>query len=444
MAQVHLDTSPYFWLDSKEKATSDYTPSLRELFDWYERPSFANLNLDLNNKNFRLFMQIDLRSDLKADLDNFSFTNLPVPLNRNIYIDPNFPQVGYGEYKSEFFDFSIGRRKVDWSPGYYGLGFSDQAPYLDNISFDLKSVEEKGQWIYSFIVATIDNRASSTLAETSSIDAYKTFAAHNIAWIQAKFIFSITDYNLIYGRIPDLQDLAPFIHYHGLYQKGQNVALGITADSLISNNFRLYGEFFIDDFKISIESTDSNPGAMGAIVGLQYRFLSAIPTISPLESAAKHTLKNKDFSMLGGLVFRWENIWTSEYLYNRENITGQITNPLYYMMEYKPQIINTYFGAAYGPDRLIERLSLTWDGNPFKTGVVLEYHLVGNHGINGDYIPPFDNWLTLGNPVYSQVRISLNGEWEYTRNRTLFADLKLDFGNSFRIQGGLGWGAKLF
>lgn len=441
-AQLHLEVSPYLWLDSASVKTAGYTPTIQELYDWYDRPAFANLYLDLHNPHFKFFMEVDLRSDLKADLDHFTWTNLPVPAGGNIYIDPNYPQVGYGEYRSDVFNLSVGRRKVDWGPGHYDLGFSDRAPYFDNLAFDFKYPEKKGTWKYNFIVTTTDTRATETITE--EVPGYKTFLAHKISYFMPSLIIAVTDYNLIYGRVPDLQELAPFIHYHGLYQKGQNVALGISVDSLVNQDFRLYGELFIDDFKTSIESVNSNPGAMGAIFGLQYQFFSGRPFVLPLENAARHTLKDSDFSLHGGLVLRWENVWTSEYLYNREDPLGQMTNPFYYMWEYKPKIVNTYFGAAYGPDMLIERLSLTLDNSPARIEGVFEYHMKGGHGINGPYTPPFDNWLTFGNPITHQFRLALNGTWEYNKDKVIFGDFKIDFGKTFRIQGGLGWGMKLF
>ncbi len=443
-AQLHMDLSPYFWLDSAPVKTDAYIPSLQELYDWYDRPPFMDLYFDINNSNYRVFMQIDLRSDLKADLDNFTFTNLPVPLNGNLYIDPNFPQTGYGEYKSEIFNFSIGRRKIDWGPGYYDLGFSDRLPYFDNISFDIGKSTEKGRWQYNFIVTTTDNRGTYNLTGTLPAESNKTFTAHKISFSTSSLIISATDYSLIYGRIPDLQELAPFIHYHGLYQRDQNVALGFSADALLNSDLRLYSEVFIDDFQTSIESGASNPGAIGAVLGMEYRIAPGKASESPLNDAYKHTLGNKDFSLNGGIVFRWENVWTSEYLYNRDDPLGKFTNPLYYMWEYHPKSINTYFGAAFGPDRLIERLSVIKDTDPVSIAAVFEYHIIGGHGIDGAYEPPFDNWLTFGDPVTHQFRLALNGEWSYKKDRILFGDIKMDFGQNFRIQGGIGLGLSLF
>lgn len=443
-AQLHLDISPYLWLDSGEIKTDSYTPTLKELYDWYDRPPFMDISFDMNTGNYHMFMQIDLRSDLKADLDHFTITNLPVPQEGNIYIDPNFPQTGYGEYRSENFNFSIGRRKVDWGPGYYDLGFSDRIPYFDNISFDLKKHIGNNTWKYNFIVTTTDNRGTYNITGTDPELSNKTFSAHKISYTAENLIVSASDYSLIYGRIPDIQELAPFIHFHGLYQRDQNVALGFSIDTLINSKLRIYGEYIVDDFQTSIESGDSNPGAMGVVAGMQYRFGRGIPVISPVDSAFDHVLKNRDFSLNGGTVIRWENIWTSEYLYNRDDPLGKFTNPLYYMWEYHPKTVNTYFGAAYGPDRLIERLSLTRDMAPLKLEGVFEYHLIGGHGIDGAYEAPFDNWMTFGSPVTHQFRFTLNGQWNYSKGKSIFGDLKLDFDNTFRIQGGIGWGMKVF
>jgi len=439
-----MDLSPYLWLDSASTKSDSYTPTVQELYDWYDRPSFTNLYLDLQDTHYRIFMQIDLRPDLKADLDHFTFTNLPLPIGGSLFIDPNFPQVGYGEYRSASFNLSLGRRKIDWGPGYYDVGISDRGPYFDHLAFDFTGNASASRWKYNFLAVTTDTRGTYNSAVTDPNQSYKTFIAHKLSYYFPSVIVTATDYNLIYRRVPDLQEIAPFIHYHGLYQRDQNVALGFSADALLNNDLRMYGEFFLDDFQTAIESGESNPGAMGAVFGIQYRLSGGKPFSSLFEDADKHTLKNKDFTLRGGLVMRWENVWTSEYLYGREDSLGTMTNPIYYMWEYHPKIVESFFGAAFGPDMLVERLSLTHDTEPVKLETVLEYHLTGGHGITGVYAPPYDNWLTLGSPVSHQSRFSLNASWKYRENRELFADVKVDFGENFRIQGGAGWGMKLF
>ena len=253
------------------------------------------------------------------------------------------------------------------------------------------------------------------------------------------------DYNLIYNRGPDLQELAPFLHFHGLYQKDQNVALGLAADWRVNPALRFYSELFIDDFQISIESGDSNPGGMGLILGSQFLVKNGTPVKNVLNKPEDHVLETRDFSFKGGIYLRLEHLRASQYLYNRDEETGKFTSPLYYMWEYTPEIVNSYFGAAYGPDRTIDRLTLSYDIEPFKGELLFEYHRIGSFGIDGTYAAPFDdNWITLGNPVINQFRIALEGMWNYKKDRSLFGDFKIDFGEDFRIQGGFGWGLKLF
>lgn len=434
-AQVHLDVAPYLWMDSKGNASADYAPSLQELYDWYERPAMANLSLDLENEMLKLYMQIEVRSDLMADLHNLTFSNLQIYQNGGIYFDPNYPDTGYAEFNSDFLTFSIGRRKLDWGPGYYGLGLSDIEPYFDHIWFDASYPDKSGEWKYTFVLVTTDRRATGS---------DKTFIAHSFAYSWPNLIITAMDYNLIYNRGPDLQELAPLIHFHGLYQSDQNVALGLAADWKVNPDLRLYSELFIDDFQISIESGDSNPGGMGLILGSQFLIKEGSPVKNVLNRAEDHTLESEDFSFKGGIYLRLEHLWASQYLYNREEVAGEFTSPLYYMWEYTPKIVNSYFGAAYGPDRTIERITLTYDKEPVKGELLFEYHRIGSFGIDGLYAAPFANWITLGNPVINQFRIALGGMWNYKEDRSLFGDLKIDFGEDFRIQGGIGWGLRLF
>ncbi|QEN05674.1 hypothetical protein EW093_13455 [Thiospirochaeta perfilievii] len=421
-ADLHFDLSPNILLGSSDVVD---TPTLLEFYDWLDRPSYSKLYLDLGDDIFKIFFQLELKSDLKS---NFS-------------IDPNYPEVGYGEFNFDIFKLSIGRRKLATGPGFYGLNIAQQAPYFDHIWFEAGK-PEVGRWRYYFTTITTDNLATGQISEKE--DPYKTYISHSFSYVWDNFILNIIDSSLIYGRVPDLQEAAPFIHYHGLYQRGQNVILDINFDWLVNSRLRLYGEALIDEFQLSIESSDSNPGAMGFILGSQFKIKDGRGAKKILNTSKDHLLRTENFIFDSGLYISFESMFTTKYLYNRDVELGKITNPILYMWDNDSVIFNTYFGAAYGPDALVNRLGLTYNVDPFKMDLTFESFSFGGFGINGSFDPPYNNWLSITSLTNSNFRIALNLEWIYNSNQTFYSNIKYDFGLFNNLQFLLGWGMKLF
>ncbi len=436
-AQLHLDLSPHILLESKPNVDTDYIPSLKEFYDWSDRPAYVNLFFDLNTEILTLYMQIELKSDLLVDLikDNF----------KSWTIDPNFPAVGYAQFNYDIFNLSIGRRKLSMGPGYYNLNLSGRAPYFDHVWFNANYPRDENRWSYIFVAATSDNLATKLLVDDDSDDfnGFKTFISHSISYKWPNFIFSAVDTSIIYGRVPDLQELSPLIHYHGLYQRGQNVLLDFNFDWRITPKSRFYGEWIVDDFQITAESTESNPGAMGLLFGAQFQIFDGPGITNVLNKASDHTLSSQNFTFSRGLYIGIESMVTSKYLFNRSEESGKYTNPMLYMWNNDTVAFNTYYGAAYGPDRLINRLSVTYNIEPFKFELVTEHQAIGSFGIGGVYEAPFENWISIVNPLTHEFRISLAGEWVYNKNKIIYTDIKYDFGSYNNLQFMLGWGMNL-
>jgi hypothetical protein len=439
-AQMHLDVSPYLWFDLKPALQEGEKPLIDDLYDWYTRPPLANLTLKLTAGYFNLFGQLDVRSDLGADLSFNQWSNLPGFHGGHIYLDPNLPQTAYIEYRTENLGASFGRRKIDWGPGSYTFGISEWAPYFDHAWFDISQPFLKSRVGYQYLITTSDTRATMNMYGS----LYKTLTAHLFYYKSDRFIFSLMDFNLVWDRVPDLQEISPLALFHGLYQKNQNVALSFSLDFKPKDNLRLYTELFIDDYQTSIESEDSQPGGMGALAGGQFLILEGKPFISPLEETGKHTINAPSHNIEGGLALGWEILWASQYLYNRAEGGGKFTNPVYYMWTYVPAIVETYYGAAYGPDRIIGQISLQYESSSLKSKATAEYHLIGADGINGLYAPPYDNWITLSPPVRHMITLELSGEWEYRNNQVLMGTIKAGLGHSAGFQFGMGWGTSVF
>ena len=438
--QIHMDLNPSVSLFNEDNKNVEQL-SLKDFYDWNERNDLVNLYILLNNNFFDIYMQIDIKSDLGSDLSNGVSS---LYHDGNFYLDPNFPQVGYGELVLDDLLLSIGRRKLKIGPGYYSLGISNLIPYLDSIWFSSLYRTDKGGIQYNFVVATTDFMATSELDSKLEDLNYKTLMAHTISYIGNQIILSLTDYSLIENRVPDLQELGPFIHYHGLYQSGQNVMLGFSLDYKPLNNLRLYSETVIDDFQLSIESDKSNPGAMGFLMGIEYLIADEYKCLNIFDSPYNHQLSTPSYGFSKGLYVRYEAVWTSPYLYNREDETGKYTNPYLYMWEYDTYVVNSFFGAIYGPNRFINRISLNYDKAFFKSGLVFEHHIVGASGIEQEYKPPYEEWIKITEPYNIWVRSMFFLDWYYESGKKVSGRVTIDFEDSIDFRLELGWGIHLF
>lgn len=459
-ASIHLELSPYLWLDSAGEQKEIDSPSLRELYDWYQRPPLANLILDIQFSGLTLFSQVELRTDLMADLRYFTWWNLPGFANGNLYVDSRFPQTAYIEYVNSWLTFSLGRRKLHWGPGSIGVAIGRTTPYFDHLWFEVHPPRSRiGQWEYNFLVITNDTRASET-GDRSVEDSkgtttdsfynglYKTLVSHRFSYQWERVRVSLSDYSLIYGRVPDLQELAPLLHYHSFFQKGQNVMMGLSVDYLPLSWLRVFGEYLQDEILSAQEIAGKDPTAMGFAAGAQLVLVEGSigeKTATLLTTSEDRLLQEPSFELDGELVLTVEGVYTSRYLYNRASELGKITNPMFYMWEYKPVKLTGFYGAPYGPGTMTCRVDLDYNTERISAEMIAEYLLSGDGGIDTPYPPDsIEGWFLPAQPLSHSFRLQLSGEWRYMENQGVFGSLTVDYADGFRIQGGIGWGMRLF
>ncbi|MDA3955993.1 hypothetical protein [Oceanispirochaeta sp.] len=418
-------------------------PTLNQLYEWYDSPSLVRLYLDLNQENLRVYTQMDLHTDLMVDLHHNTFSNLPyIDSDGNLYMDPNIPDIGYIEWQKNGLRLSGGRRKIQIGPGSYALGLASSAPYFDHLALEKEFFMKKGSWTYFFTAITSDRKAMEKMADTE----YKTLFAHSFFWKSGRLQIGVTEYNLIYGQIPMIQDMGFNTFYHGYYQDYQNVMDELFFVFEPVTDFMVYGSFISDDYNMAIESSDSNPNGMGLTGGLSRSWGKAGRGSSEKESSAyDHMISigaEKKAPARLRISFDW--IWASKYLYNREDESGKITNPMYYSWEYKRETMNTFFGALYGPDTITSKLSAEWNKAPLKLNASLEWLAAGAEGIDIAYEAPYRNWYALEDPEHT-LMVDTAAEWSLSSKESLLGNVGFDIQkDDFDFNIGFGYRRVLF
>jgi hypothetical protein len=464
----------FFAGSSPELSLNNWTPVPREtadwrffqtndLSEWYRRylafPSPAFFGLDLRWEGMAVFLKLDLRGDFRSFITTPNHVNLPfLEDGLSPILDVNFPNIGYAEWRGEEFSLSLGRRKIAWGPGTWSLALSDSAPYYDHLELDWeRRVEGGGAWRYSFLVISADRAAAADPVLDGPSwrvrPTQKTIAAHRLVWEGDRLRLGLGELNLIYGVSPDLQDLSPFGIYHNTYQDANaNVMLEASAESRLGP-LRAYGEFVLDDFVMPKEDPRYRPAAMGWLFGAEAELLRGRPLGGEAEAAyardSLRALREPTFARPGGLKLRFEHYRASTYLYNREKAEGKFTYPdlrftvAQYASGIEPRYAYVpaafYLGFPYGPDAVLDLIQATWEDDPLRASLRLEYLRKGSYGILSPYGPD-DNlyaWLAFAAPVSSSLRASLDAELR-------LADwLRVSAGASLAVGDALEWELRL-
>ena len=402
-------------------------PTLNQLYEWYDTPSFLSFYIDLDQDNFRVFTQLDLHSDLMVDLHHDTFSNMPyIDHNGNFYMDPNIPDVGYIEWENKGLLLSGGRRKIQIGPGAYALGLAGTAPYFDHLALGKEFSLKKSSLTYFFTAITSDRKAMEKMADTP----YKNLFTHSFLWKGDKLLIGLTEYNLIYEQLPNIQDMGFTTFYHAFYQDYQNVMDELLIVYQPLSELQVYGSWIMDDYNMAIEAEDSNPSALGLTFGVSWKQgksrrneLSA-----DSNSAYSHMLKTGTLDESPArLELAFDIMWASKYLYNRETESGKFTNPMYYSWEYERETMNTYYGALYGPDTITSKISARWNDNPLSLEASLEWLAAGDEGSDISYEPPYKNSYALEGPVTHTIMFDIDLEWSLSDRDALLGRTGFDF-----------------
>jgi hypothetical protein len=393
----------------------------RALGEYYAKPTFGAGGVYLNRGPITAIGIMEFQQDIWSKLYKRSFINLPDSETGwapdLMGLGTFYPNVGFVDYDSGAFRFSIGRRKIKDGPGTYGLGISSYNPYYDHIAASMAVPIGSGKLGYDYVAVGMQRWWND---ETTLGDGYqpKYFFMHRASWTGRRFTFGINEYNLISGTSPDFQDWGPFLFYHNLFNNHQNVMAGFDFNWTPTDTSAFYGQFIIDDF--SLPGEGGNPNAMGAMVGAEIDLFKQARTAKAKYYDADYTYYvGRDQTAPGGLSARIEGYLLSRYLYRRslsvvdEGFTAQyqvMTN----WLGGRRDVVNPFLATPLAPDTALGRLTLNWTGSPLSGSFAFDYRLVGSESEKKDFgdwsLVDYDNWIISPSPS-TELGFTLVGEY---------------------------------
>lgn len=403
------------------RAAESSTISDMALGEYYSKPTFASGGVYLNRGPITAIGIMEFQQDIWSKLYKRSYVNLPDSETGwapdIMGLGTFYPNVGFADYSSDEFRFSIGRRKIKDGPGTYGLGISSYNPYYDHVAASMAIPIGSGKLGYDYVAVGMQRWWND---ETTLGDGYqpKYFFMHRASWTGSRFTIGINEYNLISGTTPDFQDWGPFLFYHNLFNNHQNVMAGFDFNWTPTSASAFYGQFVMDDF--SLPGEGGNPNAMGGMIGAEVNLIQKSRTANAKFYDADYIYYiGRNLAPRGGLTARLEGYLLSRYLYRRslsvvdEGFTAQyqvMTN----WLGGRRDVVNPFLATPLAPDTALGRLSINWTGVPLSGSFAFDYRLVGSESAEKDFgdwsLVDYDNWILSPSPA-TELGFTLVGEY---------------------------------
>jgi hypothetical protein len=376
-------------------------------------------------------ISIDLRKEMgnyfyKDDATNFPFTKLDPT---SLALGFNFPTKGYLSYSNENFAFNLGREQLSWGPMTHGLALSDNSPYYDEASFIYTTTANFcKQFTFTYNMITVDpvltHEEYEEQSESPDVNAHgfvynaraKTLVAHRIDLMLWKnFRIGMGELNLIGGKVPDIQDINPFIIWHNTYGEGYSNVLGdLDFDYVPLNGWNLYGEFAVDDVTMPTEAINYKPTAYGYALGVTKNFGNW-----------------ENLSQIGA-----EYYYNCPWMYNRWQPYLTFTNRLMRASNNPGSRLFTDYpvGYIYGPD--VETLNIFFKHHQDKVNFKAGFNWIKKGSITtlSDYnTNDYDDTTPTGTVedtkgLYGQIEFHISNEFK------LFGSADLRYVTNFRNQ----------
>ncbi|HCO70107.1 MAG TPA: hypothetical protein DIT26_05935, partial [Mesotoga infera] len=352
------------------------------------------------------------------------FSNLPLSTTSFLpAVDMNFPRLGYFERRDANSLISLGRRKLSLGSSPYSFVLSNTLPYFDHLWIELNGKAKSGEYLYNFFVISSDRTVGG---------GPKTLLGHRFGYMNDNLKLTFGEENLVYGVYPDLQDLGPFLIYHHTYQSNSNVTATLAAEIKLSDVIA-YGEFTLDDFRLSTESPNSNPTAFGWFAGFSWKISDGLPYSGLRFTESENEIRDRTLLNSGGLRLRIEHYHATTYLYNRGTSIGKFTYQYRFNVLHLDSwpVITGFFGFPYGPDSTLSLVGIEYESQNTLVKVALELLREGSFTIDSPYSPPFDqDWYGPKKPINRSLILSLASFFTCCPDTALFADGKVIFADN--------------
>ena len=399
------------------------------------RPEVLSAGFEIERDSIFFALKIEIREELYNFVSSSPFSNIPFLGNTKFSVtNAQYPQVAFIEYRTPSFFASVGRRRLDMGSGKYSFMLSSEAqPDLDAAVIGGEYREGDFNLGYAFYAIGGSNATLNGHGEETKI--MKNFFIHSVSASNSNFRFSFSELNCVYGSVPGIYDITPFVLWHNLYQEEHsNVMIELGLEGKMGP-FRLWGLYAQDDLFLNFNSLNEGgfnkkPTGIGFSLGFDYEIERGEIYEKRKRDSISYSLKEKNLASEGGIHLIGEFYWATNYLYNRRSdyMVSDSSGPLFTNDKYGKITLpyrfysshggmtdkkDAYFlGFPYGPGSILFTLSLEGEGKRFKGSLGLSLLMRGDADID----TPIDNstadtWLEL---VGDEKRLwSLNCDFRY-------------------------------
>ncbi len=399
--------------------TNDHIPFSREGYLRYlDEPRLLQMGLDLSWKGFEAYVRFELFQNPALWYSGMAYSNMIVPMPEvplTGAFNANFPSEGWLGYGNDYFDFTLGRRKFSMGPGKYGLTLGQQAPALDAYWLGIHPMRNYKIRLYGILAGAMSsleanrryltqnqrywdptamsnqgawvNKYDPTTMTYPQVERYKNafkgFFMHKIGAEGDWWRLGLSESLMVYGGFPSLDIMSPVTVWHNSYFINANALLGITFELKLPQDFRLYGEWAMDDLSLG-KFDQEKPTAMAYLLGVDWQILKTNEPYKGQIYQDKARLKSEDtFRAKDGLIIGLETVYTSRYMYGRpdDDPFGKLsffTAPQY-GTNFWP-LVEYYLGFPYGPQSYLLELNTTYSQGNWYIEASLAYLLEGRKG----------------------------------------------------------------
>ena len=356
--------------------------------DAFSRPAFANLGFIIDTDTVDMVVLVDFIQDVFVSIRDHErlFSNIPFINGGNI--DLTFPRVGYVDFTSLSGNIylSLGRRKIKWGPGTYGMAISDSQPYLDNLYASFKT-DISDRWMFRYDFTTLAFKHFLDIGVEANGAPQTTFA-HRFTFENSAFRASFTEMNNIYGKVPSLLDCTPIALWHNNFQDDcSNVMIDLSLEGKIGP-VRVFGSFAMDDLRLSNEP-NINPSAIGVSAGVEWNVLTGEAFTGKDFSNDAYAIKDRTFHVSGGLNVSYEFYYCSTFMYNRSVDAGKFTSDFQINSNMGPKKFyddNAFFlGFKYGPGSIVHLIKASYENERLKADLSVQLLSRGSYYIDSPY-----------------------------------------------------------
>ena len=431
-AGLWVDVAPLVECTNRPASSPGDAISPDDLAWFFARPALLTTGFQIQVGQFSAVMALELQQDVGELLLGGAETNLLVTHDwSNVCLSNNYPSVGFLEGKGKGWYFSLGRRAISIGSGEYSLILSGENPWYDHVLAELSAPLATGSLTYDFLAVNVQNRANDG----------KYFFTHSVRAAFPRWSTGISEYNLVTGRSLDFQDIGPFLVYHHLFASGSNVMAQVDFSIQPNDEFRLFGEVLMDDFRLGTEATSSNPNAFGFHAGLEWAILPEERSSGPSGASDRQRFFRKDYTVRlgqkqveGKLVGSLEWYWASTYLFRRN---ASLPNEAYFTRYFLQSqnfgwsIVEPWFAYPLGPDRMMLSGTLRYQEKKLVSRFKATFVVSGAESGEQTYASPYArNWLGPQKPLTSSGEAEWSAEYNLTRASLLWSKGVLDVGLS--------------